>query len=174
LNLLRIGDKVVSLDKIQHWVTKALEMRARGLSQQEVSTRLGTDRSFISRLETIGEVRKGKTTAIIGFPLKNCREIEKAAREQGVDIVFLMNDEDRWKFVQEKSGADLLNEVMVLISQVRECDAVVMIGSDMRISLAEAILGSKVYGIEIGSSPISEDIYVNPERVTNLLKAIKE
>ena len=48
-----------------------------------------------------------------------------------------------------------------------------MIGSDMRIKLAEAILGDKVIGFEIGESPITQDVYIQPKQLEDLITTIK-
>ena len=78
-----------------------------------------TDRTFISRLESLGEVRKGKTLALVAFPIKNIDEIKQLANEEGVDFTLLMTDKERWDFVYEKSGIQLLNDVMGLIYKIR-------------------------------------------------------
>ena len=68
MELYRIGDKVVDGRKIQREVQRILSLRAQGYSQLEVSQRLGIDRPWISRLESMGEVRKGKA----GFGRLSC------------------------------------------------------------------------------------------------------
>ncbi|MCR4400242.1 MAG: hypothetical protein NUV35_05110 [Syntrophomonadaceae bacterium] len=78
----RIQDKIVSRQKIEVAVTRILEMRARGLSQQEVADRLQVDRTFVSRLEGLGEIRKGASIAAVGFPIQNKDEI-RAVLEKG-------------------------------------------------------------------------------------------
>ena len=76
MEFYRIQDKIVSWSKISSTLKKALVLRTRGFSQQEVADRLMIDRSFISRLEKIGELRKGQSIACVGFPIKNKDEIE--------------------------------------------------------------------------------------------------
>ena len=49
-----------------------------------------------------------------------------------------------------------------------------MIGSDMRIRLAEAMLGDKVVGVEIGQSPIREDIFVPADKLIKLISNVKD
>ena len=58
--LFRVGEKMISMRKIEETVRAVLKLRSEGLSQQEAANSLRLDRSFISRLESIGEVRKGK------------------------------------------------------------------------------------------------------------------
>ncbi|HOK71270.1 MAG TPA: helix-turn-helix transcriptional regulator, partial [Bacillota bacterium] len=98
-NLIRIGDKVVDRDRIDRALDKLFDMRQNGASQAEVAAALGTDRSFVSRLENLGEIRKGERVAVIGFPIGNKEEIEQLAKKAGVDYVWLMNDEERWAYV---------------------------------------------------------------------------
>jgi len=75
--------------------------------------------------------------------------------------------------VEEKNGAELINHFMSLISRVKGYDAVIFIGSDMRIKLVESILGSKVISWEIGISPIKEDRWVNPDQLKSLIHQLK-
>ena len=89
-------------------------MRSSGKSQQETAEALGVDRTFISRLEALGEVRKGGKVALIGFPIENKRELEEAARAEGVDFVLLFTEEERRRFAEGMSGAELINEIMRL------------------------------------------------------------
>lgn len=153
---------------------RLLEYRAAGLSQQDVATQIGVDRAFVSKLESMGEVRRGKRIALIGFPIKNKEEIAAVASSEGVDLVILMTDTERWQYVKEKSGDVLINELMRLMSAAKRFDAVIFIGSDMRLRLVEAILGSKVVGVEIGASPITEDKYVDPEIIRKMICELKE
>lgn len=174
MDFVRIGDKVISRDRIYSVVNRILELRANGLSQQDVAEALGVDRTLVSRLETVGEIRKGGKVALIGFPVKNKAEIEVVAREEGADFVLLMTEAERWDFVGSKNGISLLNEVMALISQARDCDTVIFLGSDLRVKLMEAIIGRSVLGVEIGCSPISEDKYVDPALIRRALQSVKQ
>ena len=169
MNLVRIGDKIISRDKILKTIDKILFMRSEGFSQQEIADRRDIDRSFVSRLENLGEIRKGERIALVGFPVANKEELTQVALELGVDFVYLLNDRERWQFVQEKSGIALLNDLMELISHMRDFDTVIFIGSDMRIRLSHT--GREVT-IEIGESPITEDKYVDPDILRNLIISI--
>lgn len=173
MQLIRIGDKVISRDRIFQVITRMLELRAMGLSQHEVAEKLEIDRTLISRLETIGEVRKGKRIALAGFPVANRAELTAMAESEGVDFILLMSEEERVTFVKSQNGADLLNGVMRLIARARECDSVIFIGSDLRLRMVEALIGPNVIGIEIGSSPIHEDKYVDPEEIRTLVRSLK-
>ncbi len=170
--LLRIGDKIVNRQKIHHTVDRVLELRQDGLSQQEVASQVGVDRTFVSRLEAIGEIRKGGRVALIGFPIENCQEIYTVARQEGIDFCLVMSNQERLDFVQTKSGVELFNTIMEIISNVRKHDTVIIVGSNMRIKLMEALLDKAVIGVQIGESPISEDKYVNPEDICALIKQL--
>lgn len=173
MNLIRVGDKVLNPDRIHRAVDQILQMRQEGLAQQEVAERLGVDRTLISRLESLGEIRKGGRLALIGFPVGNGDELTEIAHAEGVDFILLMNDKKRWRFVEEKSGAELFNQFMALVAQMESYDAVIFIGSDMRIKMVEAILGPRVISWEIGISPIKEDRWVNPDQLRQLIRQIK-
>lgn len=173
MRLIRVGDKVIDRDRIVQMLDRILELRVRGLSQLEVAEKLAVDRTLISRLETVGEVRKGKRIALVGFPVENRADLVAMAEAEGVDFILLMSEAERLHFARSQNGADLLNQVMGIIAQARECDAVIFIGSDQRLRMVEALVGPHVYGIEIGSSPIHEDKYVDPEAVRGLIRSLK-
>lgn len=174
MDIVRIGDKIVSRRKIVRAVDRILEKRAAGVSQQDVAAELHVDRAFVSRLESVGEVRKGRQLAVVGFPVGNKDELEQVAREAGVDFVLLLNDSERWDFIEQASGAELFQNVLGIIARLRECDTVVFLGSDMRIEWIEAVLGSeRVVSVDLGPSPIAHDCYVPPERLRDILAACR-
>lgn len=174
MNIIRIGDKVINTDRIHRVVDQVLLMRQRGHSQQEVADQMGIDRTLISRLECLGEIRKGPQVALIGFPLANAQELSEVAQAGGVDFILLMSESQRLRFVEEMNGADLVNHFMALVSQVRGYDVVIFIGSDKRIKLVEDILGPKVISWEIGISPLKEDRWINPEQLNQLILQLKK
>ncbi|MBO2520853.1 MAG: transcriptional regulator [Firmicutes bacterium] len=174
MDLMRIGSKLISRTRLIRRLDEILQMRVAGKSQQETAEALGVDRTFISRLEALGEVRKGGKVALIGFPIENKRELEEAARAEGVDFVLLFTEEERWRFAEGMSGAELINEIMRIGAELRSYDAVILLGSDMRIGLMESLIGKEnVIGIEIGRSPIRRDVRVEVDRIVELLRALK-
>ena len=174
MSLIRIGEKLISLPKIINCIEEMLNLRVQGHSQAEVSKRFGIDRTFVSRLENLGEVRKGKTIALVAFPVQNTEQLRQVARKEGLDFTLVMNDHERWDFVYQKTGIELLNEVMGLIYKVRQYDIVIMIGSDKRLKLFKALLDNEVIPMVIEESPIIDDIYVDPEKITKVIRAITE
>ncbi|HHY75351.1 MAG TPA: transcriptional regulator [Firmicutes bacterium] len=175
MDFVRIGDKIISKEKIHEAIDAILSLRSKGQSQSEVADALGVDRTFISRLETLGEVRKGGSIALVGFPIANCDEIREVAREEGVDFTLVMTDEERWAFVREKSGIDLLNELMALIASIRRFNKVIFIGSDKRLEIMKGLVdkGTEVATIVIGKSPVMGDVYLNPEFLRNVIRGLK-
>jgi transcriptional regulator with XRE-family HTH domain len=173
MEIYRIQDKIISWERIDRTLKKALSMRARGFSQQETADRLKIDRTFISRLESIGELRKGQSIACVGFPILNKEEIQDILEKEGVDFILLMSEQERLDFVNYRSGKELLNEVMDLTARVRSYEAVICIGSDERIKLMEGVLDGQVISMEIGASPITEDKWVDPAELRKILRSIK-
>lgn len=170
MEIIRIGEKIISREKIARTIDRMLELRKQGLSQQEVANRLNLERTFVSRVEGIGEIRKGERIAVVGFPIQNKGEIIALLKELGVEYTLIMTESERWKFVRAKNGADLLNELMNLIATIRTYDTVVLIGSNMRIKLGQALLDKEVVGLEIGESPIEEDKYVDPAVIRKIIE----
>ncbi|MFA7468026.1 MAG: helix-turn-helix transcriptional regulator [Desulfotomaculaceae bacterium] len=173
MDLVRIGDKVVSRHKIDFVINEILQMRASGLSQTEVAARLGVDRTLVSRMENLGEVRKGKSVAVIGFPIANRKEIFDLLEQEGVDFTLLMSESERWEFVRQKSGIELFDFIMELTARAHSFDQIVVIGSDKRIKIIRAALDKEVVGLEIGESPIREDKYVDPAEMLTVIRAVK-
>ncbi len=171
--LLRIGEKIINQQKIYEKIDTMLQMRSRGFSQQEVANQLGIDRTVISKLETLGEVRKGRRIALVGFPVQNGEELRQVVGQEGIDYCLLMSERERWDFVQSKTGVELFNNIMEIISTLRKYDIVIMLGSNMRIKLMEALLDKEVIGIQIGESPIEEDKYVNPDELRNIIHELR-
>jgi len=173
MDYIRIQDKIISQQKINNTITKILQLRARGLSQQEVAERLSVDRTFISRLEGIGELRKGKTIACIGFPIFNKQEIQDILEKEGVDFMLLMTEQERLNFVDQRSGKEMLNELMALIAKMHNYEVVIALGSDQRLKLIDSMLDNEVISLEIGTSPITEDKWVDPKEIRKILRSIK-
>lgn len=175
MDFVRVGDKVISRQKIDEAIEEILSLRAQGTSQADVASKIGVDRTFISRLEALGELRKGGSIAIIGFPLANCEEIREVASKEGVDFVFVMTDNERWDWVRQKNGIDLLNELLKIIATVRGYDKVILIGSDRRLELMKGLLDrhTEVTTIVIGRSPMTGDVYLNPKSLSHMIKRIK-
>lgn len=173
MDLVRMGGKVISLRKLNKTVIEIFNLRSTGLSQTEVASRLGLDRTMVCRLESLAEVRKGRRLAVLGFPVANKEELQTALQAEGVDLVLLMNETERWNFVREKSGLDLFDSIMELIAMIHTFDQVIFIGSNKRIKIIEAVLDKEVVGFEIGESPIQEDKYIPPQEIVNLVRVIK-
>lgn len=173
MEIFRIQDKIISWPLVEKSLKRALLLRARGFSQQEVADRLGMERTFISRLEGIGELRKGQSIACIGFPILNKEEINLLLENEGVDFILLMTEQERQDFINNRNGKELLNELMSLTVQSRAYESVILIGSDERIKLMEKIIDGQVISIDIGPSPLTEDKWVDPAELKNILRTLK-
>ena len=172
MQVIRIGSKLISREKIDRVIDETLQFRVQGYSQQEVANRLNLDRTFVSRLEKMGEIRKGRRIAVIGFPIQNTVELKKMLQEEGVEYTLLLTDKERWEFVQSGNGVDLLNSVMKIITDLRIYDTVLVIASNYRVRLCQAILDKEVVGFEIGKSPIEDDKYVPVEEIREIIRQI--
>lgn len=101
LDFFRVGDKVIYKKKIERTITKILKMREKGLSQSKVAGEINVERSFISRLESIGEVRKGEKIALIGFPIANKQEITEIAKKKWCRVYFAFNRRRKMGFYKK-------------------------------------------------------------------------
>ncbi len=173
VDFIRIGEKLIRREKIISAIDHALKLRVDGASQQDVARELGLDRTFISRLETLGEVRKGGTIALVGFPILNKQEILDMAVDEGIDFALVMTEQERLDFVRLKSGLELLNELMGIITKVRQFDTTILLGSNNRVRLSSALLDNEVIGIEIGESPLQQDQVVDVGKVRAIIRDLK-
>ena len=173
MQFIRIGEKVISKEKLNREINKILELRIIGVTQEGVARKLGLERTFVSRLESLGEIRKGKKIALIGFPIKNKEELTHLAEELGVEYVLLLTQEERFEFIKKKTKSELFNEVMEIIVNLADFDLIIFMGSDMRVPIVEKIFSIQVVGIIIGHSPIKESKYVNPEKIIEIVKEVK-
>jgi transcriptional regulator len=173
MQFIRIGEKVISKEKLNKEINKILELRTKGVTQEGVARKLGVERTFVSRLESLGEIRKGKKIALIGFPVKNKEELTHLAEELGIEFVLLFTQEERFEFINKKTKNKLFNEVMEIIVNLADFDLIIFVGSDMRVPIVEKIFSVQVIGIIIGHSPIKESKYVNPEKIMEIVKRVK-
>jgi hypothetical protein len=175
MELIRVGDKLISLSKIDQTVRQILDARANGHSQGDVAAQYRIDRAFVSHLESLGEVRKGRSIAVVGFPVANKPAIEARLAELGVDYMFLMTDQERRQFAETRSGVALVNELMQRANQVRQYDVVVLLASETRLKLLAALLDSnkEVIPLTLGKGPLNYDVEVDIEQLTTVVEACK-
>ena len=174
MEIIRVGNKVISKEKINNLISKILQLRASGSTQADVANSLGIERSFISHLEGLGEVRSGKRVALVGFPVANKKEVEDLALKKGVEFVYLLSQEERKSLEREKTSAEVFNELLDVLSFLVNFDSVIFLGSDKRITQFEQILGQRVVGYSLGKSPISKSVEVDLSTLEVLLeKAVK-
>ena len=153
MGIVRVGNKSIDKDRLYQIIDKIIDMRSKGVSQQDIADRIGTDRTFVSRLESLGEVRKGDSVAFVAFPVENKQEIIEILDRYGVNFHLVMTEEERLAFVDERSGRELLNSIMDWIVKARQCDTVVIFASDKRSKLIEALVDCQVIRKHIGASP---------------------
>ncbi len=170
--VFRIGEKFVSLDKAVRLIERTLELREKGISQQEAAKRLQLDRSFVSRLEAIGEIRKGSRVAVIGFPLANAAELTEICNAYGLDFYLLLNNQERWDMVRDKQALDFFDRMVELVARLREFDTLIMITSEKWYHLAEALLDKQIIYINLGATPIQEDCLVERNLFEETLKQV--
>jgi hypothetical protein len=170
--IFRIGDKLISFDRIERLLERILKLRTQGFSQQEVARRLSLDRSFISRLESYGEIRKGKRVAVVGFPIKNTNELSLICREMGLDYAMILNNQERWELVGGKQALDFFNQMLEIVARLRGFDILVLLTSERWYSLAEALLDLQIVYIGLGATPVEEDRQVDPEQFRRVLEQV--
>jgi hypothetical protein len=84
-----------------------------------------------------------------------------------------MSEKERTEFVNDCSGVQLSNKIMELINKFRCFDNVIVMGSDYRNRIARELLDNKVIEMDIGKSPIKEDVNVNLDILADILMTLK-
>ncbi|PSR32424.1 MAG: transcriptional regulator [Sulfobacillus benefaciens] len=175
MELIRVGDKLISIDRLNQAIEDILRYRSQGASQTEAAGRYNVDRSFVSRLETLGEVRRGRSLALVGFPVSNPEALQELCNQEGVDFCWVMTDDQRRNFAQNRSGIELVNEIMRVASVLRSFDVVFLLASNARVRLMEALLDTKtVIPVILGPTPLTEDIFVDPEELRLLIRSVRQ
>lgn len=149
----RVGDKLIDRDRLLEAIDQILTLRQQGLSQQDVARRVGVDRTFVSRLEGLGELRKGQSIAVVGFPVANKAELEQACREAGVDFTFLLTERERWAFLEQKTGLELFNELMTLLAEIRRHPVVIILGNNQPARFIAALLDREAAVLRVPQTP---------------------
>ncbi len=171
MRLYRIGDKVVSREKLFEALDELLADREAGATQEEVARTYGVQRTFVSILESLGEIRRGPRAAVVGFPIANAAEIEAMAERKGLDFVLVFSQEQR-ESIENLPGRDVFNRLLETLATLRDYDVVILIASDWRIELIERILGAEVIGIPLGASPLREDVTVDMVELEALVDGV--
>jgi hypothetical protein len=167
----RIGDKVVSRQKVFDLVSEVLEARESGATQEEAARANDVQRTFVSFLESVGEIRRGKRVAIVGFPVANCDEVRAVADRHGVEFCLLFSQAER-EGLEAEPADRMFNLVLETLAKLRDFDVVLLLASDRRVPAAERILGNEVIPISLGPSPLRRDVVVDVTELDALLGGI--
>ena len=171
--MIRIGGKVISRDKLYGAIDQLLLDRSKGATQAEAARVAGVSRSFVSNLETLGEVRQGARLALIAFPVSNGDEIRELAEEFSLDFVLIFSQDERSR-AEMGEARDMLNHLLDTLVELNDCSAVVVLASDWRVQTIKRLLDSDVIGIELGTSPLESDVEVDIEHLRGVLAGIVE
>jgi transcriptional regulator with XRE-family HTH domain len=147
---IKIGDKIISMERASSLIDKIFDLRSGGATQEEVAKTLGVERSFISHLEGIGEVRKSKEIALIGSGLSDAKSVEETASKLGIEHVFLNQD-----------GTARIEDALQVLALLKNIDFIIFLGPAKEHKMLETVLDKKVIGIP-------------PEQEKTLGKALQE
>lgn len=171
MKLFRIGDKVVSRDKLLDAIDGILEDRESGATQEEAARHAGVQRSFVSFLETLGEVRRGSRVALVAFPVANGDGVRKLAERHAVDFILVLSQAER-ESIESGDATQVFNQLLETLAVLRDFDTVFLIASDRRVKTIEKILGTEIVGMSIGHSPLREDVEVDLAELDRMLGAV--
>lgn len=171
MRFFRIGEKVVSREKLFGVLAEILADREAGSTQEEVARAYGVQRTFVSFLESLGEVRRGPRVALVGFPIANAEEIKQLGERKGLDFVLVFSQAER-ESIETAPGYDVFNRLLETLATLRDFDTVVFMASDWRLELIERILGTEVVGIPLGPTPLREDVHVDAAELEHTLDGV--
>jgi hypothetical protein len=171
MRFYRVGDKVVGRDKLVERIEAILVDREGGATQREVAAAHGVDRSFVSWLETLGEVRRGKRVAVIAFPVANVAEVRRVCDEHAVELSMIVSQAERETLEAGRADA-MFNLVFDVLADLTDFDVVVLLASTKRTGAVEKILGREVVSRPLGPSPLRQDVAVDLEELSDLLDAV--
>jgi hypothetical protein len=171
VRLFRIGDKVVSREKLVDHITDILRDRERGATQADAARAPGVERTFVSWLETLGEVRRGRRIALIAFPVANGDEVRALADERGIDLTLVMSQAER-EGLEGAPADQVFNRVLDTLATLKDYDVLVLLASDWRVETIEKILGREVVAVTLGPSPLRHDVTVDLEELADILDGV--
>ena len=144
---IKIGDKIISMERASALIDRIFDMRSSGSTQEEVAKTLGVERSFISHLEGIGEVRKSKEIAFVGSGVKNISAVEETVHSLNFEHVFINGD-----------GRARIGEALAVLAVLREIDFIIFLGPDTEHKMLESILEKKIIGIELKNEAALDEV----------------
>lgn len=173
MKLYRIGDKVVSREKLFDALDAILQDREAGATQEEAARHAGVQRSFVSFLETLGEIRRGPRVALVAFPVANADEVTRLAHRHAVDFVLVLSQAER-EGIEHGDASQIFNQLLETIAVLRDFDTLVLAASDKRIKTIERILGTEVVALSLGASPLRHDVSVDIEALESVLEGVMQ
>lgn len=172
MKLYRIGGKVVSEDRLFESISAILGDREAGATQEEAARAHGVQRSFVSFLETLGEIRRGNKIALVAFPVSNVEEVKSVADRHSVDLTLVLSQSQR-EGVESGDARDIFNTLIDTVAELSTFDTIVVFASDKRIETFLRIFDNDVIGIPLGTSPLREDITLDLEQLEQVLSGIE-
>jgi len=171
-DLFRIGRKLVSREKILTALDAILSERASGATQREAAHSADVPRTFVSNLETLGELESDARVAIIAFPVGNGDELRALAARYGVEFTLAFSQEER-EHTGAAHPAELFNRTLDTIAALQDFDTVIVLASDRRIETIRRIIDAELIGICLGSSPLSADQFADLEELEAILAGLR-
>ncbi|MCL2438494.1 MAG: transcriptional regulator [Coriobacteriia bacterium] len=171
--MIRIGGKVLSRDKLYGAIDQLLLDRSKGATQAEAARVAGVSRSFVSNLESLGEVRYGARVALVAFPVSNGDELRKLVEEFSLDFALIFSQDERSRAESGNAG-DMLNQLLDTLVELNNYSAVIVLASDWRVQTMKRLLDSDVIGIELGASPLHNDVEVDIDHLRSILTGVIE
>jgi len=171
-DLFRIGHKLVSREKILTALDAILTERASGATQREAAHAADVPRTFVSNLETLGELSSDARVAVIAFPVGNGDELRALAARYGVEFTLAFSQEER-EHTGAGGSAELFNRTLDTIAALQDFDTIIVLASDRRIETIRRIIDAELIGICLGASPLVDDQFADLEELEAILAGLR-
>jgi len=145
--------------------------RERGATQADAAKSHGVERTFVSWLENLGEVRRGRRVALIAFPVANGDEVRALAEDRGIDLTLIMSQAER-EGLEGAPADQVFNQVLDTLATLKDYDVLVLLASDWRVGTIEKILGREVVAVTLGPSPLRHDVTVDLAELADILDGV--
>jgi len=152
MRFFRVGKKIISRERLFKMVSDIMSERERGATQEEAARSHGVQRSFISFLESLGEIRRGSRVVVAGFPVANWEDVCQVADSHGVESLALLSRED--------------------CVRMEAAPVVVLAAGEDRVAVIEKILGREVVGVRLIGSGSTCDGEVDLDELEQILAGV--
>jgi hypothetical protein len=146
MRLIKVGNKLISWEKISSAINEILQRRSTGATQQEVASDFGIERVFISYLESIGAIQRNQSLAVVCWLIDNLAEVSNLVGSYGVEMFNLVPNSTSLSHIEVN---DICRYVIEVLAKVKKFQALIVIGDRSQVELFREITDQDVYAVRL-------------------------